>query len=108
MRKVIDGKLYNTETAKQVGSDSYSHYGDFQYWCEELYCTERGNWFLYGEGGEKFSYARSVEQNAAGGGNDITPLTREEALAWLAARNTDPEAIEEFQLFEANEDEKEM
>jgi len=96
MKKVIDGKLYNTETAKQVGGDSYFHYGEFQYWCEELFRTKRGNWFVYGEGGEKFSYARTVEQNASNGGNDITPVTREEALAWLEVHNPDADAIEEY------------
>ena len=96
MRKVIEGKIYNTETAKQVGSDFYFKYGEFQYWCEGLYHTKRGNWFLYGEGGEKFSYARTVEQNASNGGNDITPVTKKEALAWLELHNPDADAIEEY------------
>ena len=96
MRKVIDGKLYNTETAKQVGGDSYFHFGEFQYWCEELFRTDQGNWFLYGEGGEKFSYARTVEQNASNGGNDITPVTKKEALAWLEVHNPDADALEEY------------
>ena len=96
MRKVIEGKVYDTETAEQVGSDSYSHYGEFQYWCDELFHTEKGNWFLYGEGGEKFSYARTVEQNASNGGNDITPLTKKEALGWLEVHNPDADAIEEY------------
>ena len=96
MRKVIRGLRYDTDTAKQVGGDSYFHYGEFQYWCEELFRTKKGNWFLYGEGGEKFSYARTVEQNASNGGNDITPLTQEQALAWLEPRTTDADAIEEY------------
>ena len=96
MRKVIEGKIYNTETDKQIAGGYYSNYGEFQYWCEELYRTDQGNWFLYGEGGEKFSYARTVEQNASNGGNDITPLTQEQALAWLEPRTTDPEALEEY------------
>ena len=96
MKKIIRGLRYNTDTAKRVATDSYSNSGDFQYWCEELYRTRKGNWFLYGEGGEKFSYARTVEQNASNGGNDITPLTQEQALAWLEPRTTDPEAIEEY------------
>ena len=96
MRKVIEGKRYDTETDKQVAGGYYSNYGEFQYWCEELYRTREGNWFVYGEGGEKFSYARTVEQNKTTGGNEIIPLTREEALAWLEARATDPKAIEEY------------
>ena len=96
MRKIINGKCYDTETAKLVGSNSYSHFGEFQYWCEELYRTNQGNWFVYGEGGEKFSYARTVEQNRTSGGNDITPLTKSDALAWLEVHNSDSDAIEEY------------
>ena len=96
MRKVIDGKVYDTETAKQIAGGYYSNYGEFQYWCEELYRTNQGNWFVYGEGGEKFSYARTVEQNRTSGGNDITPLTRGKALAWLEVHNSDSDAIEEY------------
>jgi len=96
MKKVIEGKIYDTETAEPVGGDFYFHYGEFQYWCEELFRTNQGNWFVYGEGGEKFSYARTVEQNASNGGNDITPLSRGEALAWLEARDPDADALEEY------------
>ena len=96
MRKIIEGKRYDTNTAEQIGSDYYSNFGDFQYWCEELYRTKRGNWFLYGEGGAKSKYARSVGQNEVGGGNDITPLTRSDALAWLEAHDRDSDAIEEY------------
>ena len=96
MRKIIEGKRYDTETAEQIGSDYYSNFGDFQYWCEELYRTGKGNWFLYGEGGAKSKFARAVGQNEIGGGNDITPLTRSDALAWLEAHNSDSDAIEEY------------
>ena len=96
MEKVIEGKIYNTETDKQVAGGYYSNYGEFQYWCEELFRTDQGNWFVYGEGGEKFSYARTVEQNASNGGNDITPLTKKEALAWIEVHNPDADALEEY------------
>ena len=96
MRKIIGGKVYDTNTAEQIGSDYYSNFGDFQYWCEELYHTKKGNWFLYGEGGAKSKYARSVGQNEVGGGNDITPLTKTEALAWLETHTPDSDAIAEY------------
>ena len=96
MRKVIEGKIYDTDTAEQVGYDSYSKYGDFQYWCEELYRTQKGNWFLYGEGGAKSKFARAVGQNEIGGGNEITPFTRGDALVWLEVHNSDSDALEEY------------
>ena len=85
MKQIVRGKRYDTETATKVADDSYSNYGDFGYWSEELYRTKKGNWFLCGE--------LMIGTN---GGNDITPLTQEQALAWLEPRTTDPEAIEEY------------
>ena len=96
MKRVINGKRYDTETAEMVGSNSYSNYGDFQYWCEELYRTNQGNWFVYGEGGAKSKFARAIGQNETAGGNDITPLTRGDALAWLEVHNSGSDALEEY------------
>ena len=96
MKKIIRGLRYNTDTAKRVATDSYSNSGDFQYWCEELYRTRKGNWFLYGEGGAMSKYARSVGQNETGGGSAIIPLTRGKALAWLGAHAPASEAFEEY------------
>ena len=86
MKKVIRGLRYNTDTAKKVGSDSYSNYGDLQYWSEELYRTSQGNWFLYGEGGALSKYARSA----------IIPLTRVKAMSWLEVHTTGSEAIKKY------------
>ena len=35
MKKIINGKKYDTETAVNKGYDSYSHRGDFDFWHEE-------------------------------------------------------------------------
>ena len=96
MKKVIRGLRYNTDTAKKVGSDSYSNYGDLQYWSEELYRTSQGNWFLYGEGGALSKYARNVGQNETAGGEGITPLTWGEALVWLETHTSDADTFEEY------------
>jgi len=96
MRKVIEGKLYNTETAEMVATDSYSHYGDRGYWSQEIYRTKRGNWFLCGEGGAMSKYAQAIGQNEVGGGSAIIPLTEGEALAWLEDHTEDSEAYEEY------------
>jgi len=96
MKKIINGKRYDTETAEMVADDSYSNYGDFEYWSEELYRTKRGNWCLCGEGGAMSRYSRSVGQNETGGGSAIIPLAEGEALAWLEAHTEDSEAYEEY------------
>ena len=96
MRKVIEGKRYDTETAKQIAAASYSNYGDLAYWAEGLYRTKKGNWFLVGEGRALTQYSRSVGQNETGGGSAIIPLTRGKALAWLGAHAPASEAYEEY------------
>ena len=85
MKQIVRGKRYDTETAERVATDSYSNYGDFGYWGEELYHTKKGNWFLVGEGGDETR-----------GGSVIIPFTKKEALAWLEAHTSDSEAYKEY------------
>ena len=96
MKQIVKGKRYDTDTATRVATDSFSNYGDFQYWCEELYRTHKGNWFLYGEGGAMSKYARAVGQNEVGGGSAIIPLTKTEALAWFENHTNDSKVYEKY------------
>ena len=82
MKKVINGKRYDTDTAKSCGYDSYSNSSDFNYWYEELYRKNNGEFFLYGEGGPMSRYAVSTGQNSWSGGEKIIPLSVESAQKW--------------------------
>ena len=82
MKKIINGKRYDTSTAKLCGSDSYSNPRDFHYWHEELYRKNTGEFFLYGEGGPMSRYAESCGQNGWTGGERIIPLSYESAGKW--------------------------
>lgn len=80
MRKIINGKLYDTDKAKRLGYDGG---GDgFSSWCEELYQKRTGEFFLYGEGGPASKYAVSAGQNCWSGGEKIIPLTAASAREW--------------------------
>ena len=83
MRKVIDGKLYDTDTAKEMGlwHSTWDH-RDFHYVAERLYQKRTGEYFLHGEGGPMSKYAESVGQNAWEGGEKIIPLSVENARKW--------------------------
>lgn len=83
MKKIIDGKLYNTETAKKVAnwSDGMS-FRDFSHVEETLYQKRTGEFFLFGEGGPMTKYAVSAGQNSWSGGSKIVPLTWESAREW--------------------------
>ena len=83
MKKIINGKVYDTEKAKQVAS--YSNAGswrDFQHYEETLYLKKTGEYFLFGEGGPMTRYARSDGQNSWTGGERIEPLTYAAAMEW--------------------------
>jgi|LSQX01.3.fsa_nt_gb hypothetical protein len=82
MKKIINGKRYDTSTAKLVGKASYSNRGDFAYWSEELYLKRTGEFFIYGEGGPLSRYSRSTGQNQWSGGEKIIPLSIREAQEW--------------------------
>lgn len=83
MKKVINGKVYDTETAKKVAS-WYSSYArnDFHYYEEELYRKKTGEFFLYGKGNAASPYSQSCGQNEWCGGERIEPLTYKEAQNW--------------------------
>lgn len=83
MKKIINGKVYDTDTAKKVAS-WYSSYArnDFHYYEEELYQKKTGEFFLYGEGNAASPYRRSCGQNEWCGSEKIMPMTFKEAQEW--------------------------
>lgn len=96
MKKVINNKLYNTDTAKQLGAWANTRdYGDFNYMSERLYQKRTGEYFLHGEGGPMSKYAESTGQNSWSGGEMIIPLTVEKAREW-AEEHLDAEGYVEI------------
>lgn len=83
MRKIINDKMYNTDTAKTIASYSVNSVGDFGYLEETLYKKKTGEFFLYGYGGAYTKYAH-VEGNNRGSSETIKPLSEKEAKEWLA------------------------
>lgn len=97
MKKIINGKVYSTETAKKVAS-WYSSYArnDFHYYEEELYQKKTGEFFLHGEGNAASPYSRSCGQNEWCGGEKIVPLTFAEAQEWAERKLDADEYCEIF------------
>lgn len=82
MKKVINGKRYNTESAQYCGSRESGCSGDLDYVYEALYQKRTGEFFLYGEGGARSKYAEEISMNSWSGGEQIIPLTDDEAREW--------------------------
>ena len=94
MKKIINGKSYNTETATLIGEYSTPGIGksDFYYWEAGLYKTKKGNYFIAGEGHALSPFARCFA-GSCGWGSDIDPKTPVKALEW-AEKYLEPEEFE--------------
>lgn len=81
MKKIINGKLYDTN------SDNVTYIVNYSYEApesplhinEKLYQKRNGEFFLVGEGGHSSKYKMILYIS----GSDITPLTTEEAKEWV-------------------------
>lgn len=82
MKKIINGKLYDTATARKIGSHSAScSTSDFSYFSETLYRKRTGEFFLFGEGNAMSRYAKPCSDGWSGG-EAIKPLHYEAARKW--------------------------
>ena len=96
MKKIINGKVYDTATAKELGSwGNGGTWRDFNHMEETLYRKKTGEFFLYGEGGPATKYAKAVEQNSWSGGERIMPMSFAEAREW-AEKHLDGDEYEEI------------
>jgi hypothetical protein len=93
MKKIIDGKIYNTETAILIiHEDNSLSVNDFAYESEALYLTKKGTYFLHGEGGGLSKYA-TRKQNTSRWGETIFLLTKDQALEWCERNSIDVDQI---------------
>lgn len=104
MKKIINGRRYDTTTAELMGEASYSHSGDFESWFEELYRKKTGEFFLYGGGGPRSRYVIQTSQNNWSGSEEIRPLTLEEAQEWAEKHLKGDEYEEIFGVVEEDKE----
>jgi len=94
MRRVIDGKVYDTDKASLIAEDSFGYVNDFKHWEERLYKTKKGNYFLHGEGGPLSHYSKPLGNNSTGGSEKIIPMTKKEAFDWCQEHSIDADIIQ--------------
>ena len=83
MKKIIEGRVYNTDTAELVGewANTYNT-RDFNFCIEKLYRKKTGEFFFHCRGGAMSKYAVSVGSNAMSGSEQIRPISFEYAKRW--------------------------
>ncbi len=81
MRKVVDGKIYDTETAEVICDISPAgfHQGDFKWEDTCLYKSKAGTFFIAGGGGAYSRWAVSLGDNGRGPGSGLQVLAEAEA-----------------------------
>lgn len=83
MKKIINGKVYDTDTAHRCGEYEPNPYkNDFHWYIEKLYQKKTGEFFLYGQGNAASKYSRSCGLNEWSGGEKIIPLSYDSAREW--------------------------
>lgn len=88
MKKIIDGKKYDTETATLLAEDRRSS-GDSDWYREALYCAKNGSFFLAGEGGATSSWGREIPHHGRDSGSGIRALSAAETRTWVEKHAND-------------------
>ena len=97
MKKIIGGKVYDSDTARYVGSwDNGNFPNDLYYCAEELYCKKTGEYFLIGAGGAASKYSVGIGNNNWSGDTQIIPLTYDAAKEWAEKGLDADDYIAEF------------
>ena len=93
MIQVIDGKRYNTETAKFI-FEYWNGYmtSDFKHRTKSLYLTSKGSWFIHHVGGALTDMAESIG-NSSHGSECIEPINADDAYGFLEAHSDDEKAL---------------
>lgn len=81
MKRIIDGRRYDTSTAEEIATATHGYKNEFSYYEETLYCKRTGEYFLYGYGHGESKYAKQVLGDW-GPGEDIIPMDYEQARQW--------------------------
>lgn len=84
MKKLFDGKLYNSETATLIGMWNNQCFSVSEYECVSLYQRSKGEYFLYCVGGANSRFANAKGSDWVAG-ERIVPITEQQAEVWRQA-----------------------
>lgn len=92
MKRIINGKTYNTETAQHICDlpSPTCDESNFNYNNTSLYRAKKGTYFIAGEGGYMSQWSRR-EENSWVNGSGIRVITKKEAQELAEDSNIDPD-----------------
>ena len=81
MRRIIEGKAYDTETATMICDLSPTGYSrsDFKWEDTSLYRSPKGQFFIAGQGNASSRWAERIGENAMGGGEGMLLIDTDDA-----------------------------
>ena len=84
MQKIINGRMYNTDTATEINwQENTANRGNYNYYREYLYRKKTGEFFLYGYGNAASGYRRLNAGGLYEPGEKIIPISDERAKTWV-------------------------
>lgn len=84
MRKVVKGKVVDTERMQKLAEVRFGNLNDYNYVWESLfYDPDSKSFYLYGRGGAASRYAEAVGVNQWSEGEKLMKITKGLALLWL-------------------------
>lgn len=96
MKRIIEKKVYDTETATKVATTSFGQSNDFKSFAETLYRTAKGNYFLQYRGGPLSKYGVNEGSSEKRGDSGIIAFSHDEAFEWLVSVRESDLAAELF------------
>jgi hypothetical protein len=95
MKRIIDGKSYNTDTAHCViGLDCRANRGDFAWHDTNLYQSPKGQFFIAGTGNAASMWAEPAAGGGSTGGDGIRLVDADEARQIMEREGCDEAAFE--------------
>ena len=96
MKKIIDGKLYDSDKAEQLALSTNKYPpGNSYFEAEMLYRSPQGQLFIYGHGGPLSGYG-ITKGNTHYGGEELWLVTEEEAKEFCIENNLTSAVLELF------------
>ena len=84
MRKIIEGKIYDTEKAEYLCGESFGSSSDLGSTFFHIYLSKKGQFFTHEGGGPMSKYSVSVGQNNTAGSETMKMLEDDEAKRLIA------------------------